>query len=168
MHISIVVGRRLAFAVLAGAAILASGNSSFADEEDGARATPTVVAQSDADVTSVERDCKTKGMQFWDCSCIVAEFRTAWAAEPNQSWMNLMGGIYSKSCFDREKARAHYANTSKICKTENLMRNGMRRPLVDCECFADRMADKVVETKPSSYSAAGKLQTAAANECAGS
>ena len=122
-------------------------------------------ADSLTDEKSVYRDCEVKGLQFWDCDCVVQEFRAAKAAKPDEPWFNLMGDIYNNSCFDATKIEKQY---EKKCPNENKIDAIMaKKPPTDCACYGKSMAERIVgrELKVLSFSGLAKISREVRDQC---
>ena len=125
-----------------------------------------VLSQPDAssEEKSVYLDCGHKGLQFWDCDCVVREFRTARTANPDQSWHNLMGDIYNNKCFDETKIEHFY---EKRCPKHNQRDAIFKKPPTDCACYSKLMAERILgrELKVLTHSGVVKIASEVRDQC---
>lgn len=136
-----VTGRVLGFALGLGfpLAIGLSAPSSFQVHPPASRILMVQAGDpKEAEAKELLDRCKHSSVRYFNCDCMVAEYRIARAAAPSQYEALKTYDRTRTKCFDRKLVEEHYVKTD--CAHYNRVSEMAKHNLTDCSCFARRMA----------------------------
>ena len=148
-----VAGRVLGFALGLGfpLAIGLSAPSSFQVHPPASRILMVQAGDpKEAEAKELLDRCKHSSLAYYNCECMVAEYRIARAAAPSQYEALKTYDRTRTKCYDRKQVEEHHAKAE--CARENqrieiMRKGGVKRDLIDCACYGRRFADLVMSGK---------------------